>query len=188
MRANNLAAPFFMQESLLNLSLLVTITFFAITFLIFEIYVVIIGHLKGAPFVRSSRKKIEMMVAAAKIKPGEIVIDLGSGDGTLLIESARHGAKAIGVDINPFLVWYSRIRVKWARFGGRVKIFREDFCNQSLKDADVVFLYLWPQTIEKLTTKLVSELKPGARVVSNAFPIPGWTPLESKNGVFLYRI
>lgn len=174
--------------ALILVSSLFALVTLAAVFLIFEIYVVIVGHLKGAPFVRSSRRKIEAMMDAASIKAGEVVIDLGSGDGTLLIEAGRRGAKAIGVDINPFLVWYSRMRTKLAGLDGHVEIFREDFRERPLQNADVVFLYLWPHTIEKLQTKLISELKPGARVISNAFPIKGWKPLESKNGVFLYRI
>lgn len=158
-----------------------------VVFLIFEIYVVIIGHLKGAPYVRSSRKKIAAMIDAAAIQPGETIFDLGSGDGTLLLEAGRRGAKGVGFDINPFLVWYSRMRAKFSGLEGRIEIFRKDFRTSCLKDADVVFLYLWPETLEKLQAKLVSELKPGARVISNAFPIPGWKTQEAKNGVFLYQ-
>lgn len=157
-------------------------------FLIFEVYVVIIGHLKGAPYVRSSRKKIDAMIEAANIQPGETILDLGSGDGTLLLEAGRRGARGVGFDINPFLVWYSRMRAKFSGLEGRVEIFRKDFRTSCLKDADVIFLYLWPETLEKLQAKLASELKPETRVISNAFPIPGWKTQEAKNGIFIYRV
>ena len=161
---------------------------FAVIFLIFEIYVVIIGHLKGAPYVRSSRKKIDAMITAAGIKPGEVVIDLGSGDGTLLIESAKKGAKAIGVDINPFLVWYSRTRARLAGLEKNIKIFRGDFRDYPLKDADVIFVYLWPETLASLKNKFTKELKPGARIISNAFRIPEFQETKKQNGVFYYTL
>lgn len=161
---------------------------FAVLFLIFEIYVVIIGHLKGAPFVRSSRKKIDAMLAAANIQSGELVVDLGSGDGTLLIEAGRRGAKAIGLEINPFLVGYSRIRTRLAGLEGRVKIFRKDFRDYQLQDADVIFVYLWPETLVLLKNKFTAELKPGARIISNAFRIPELHETKNHNGIFCYII
>lgn len=127
------------------------------------------------------------MLELAQIKPGEKVIDLGSGDGSLVTEAAGRGAEAIGVEINPFLVWYSRWRIKKANLQDKTKIIRGDFRNFSLDQANVVFLYLWPETVAKLKEKLIRELRPGARVISNGFPLAGWHPQAAENGVFLYR-
>ncbi len=159
----------------------------AVLFLIVEIYAVVIGHIAGAPFVRSKKEKIKTMMDLAGLKPGEVAVDLGSGDGSLIIEAARQGARATGIEINPFLCWYSLWRIKKAGLQDRAKIIRGNFYHHSLKDADAIFLYLWPSTIEKLKEKLSRELKPEARIVSNGFPIRGWNPIMEKGGVYLYR-
>ncbi len=160
--------------------------FSAILFLVIEIYAVIIGHLAGAPFVRSRKEKIKTMIELAQLKPRETVLDLGSGDGSIVIEAAKSGAHAVGIEINPFLVWYSRWRIKRAGLENRAQIIQKNFCDFTLNDADVIFLYLWPSTIEKLKEKLRRELKPEARIVSNGFPIKGWNPIMEKDKVYLY--
>lgn len=155
--------------------------------MVFDIYVVIIGHLKGAPYVPSSRRRVKKMIELADLKPGENVVDLGSGDGKILIEVARRGCYAIGLEINPFLVWYSRWRTKSLGLSDRVKVFRKNFYTYPLHEADAIFVYLWPETVNKLVPKFLRELKPGTRVVSNAFTISGWTPIAASDNVFLYK-
>ena len=156
-------------------------------FLILEISVTIIGHYFGAPFIRSKKEKIQTMLELAAIKSGETAVDLGSGDGTLIIEAVLRGAKGIGVEINPLLIWYSRFKTRQLRFSDKIRFIRGDFRKFSLKEADVVFIYLWPETIEKLKSKLQQELKPGARIVSNSFPITGWKPIMEGEKVYLYQ-
>src|SRR3989338_6958831 len=160
---------------------------FAVLFLVFEFYVVVVGHLKGAPFVKSKKEKIKTMIDLAALKPGETIFDLGSGDGTILIEAAKLGAKAVGLEINPFLVWFSRRRVKKMGLEKYVKIIKADFRYYPLAGADKVFFYLWPNTLEKLKFKLANELKSEARIVSNGFAIAGWRPVIEKDKIFLYK-
>lgn len=167
--------------------LAIALILFAIFFLILEFYIVVVGHLKGAPFVRSGKKKIDTMIELASIQLGDRIMDLGSGDGSILIEAAKLGACGVGVEINPFLVWYSRWKIQRAGFSDKVKILRGDFWKKSLQNADVIFLYLWPDTLEKLQKKLTKESKSGVRIVSNGFPIKEWTPTMQKNGVFMYH-
>ena len=90
--------------------------------------------------------------------------------------------------MNPFLIPYSRWRAKRAGVGDRTTFIKGEIKNFSLRDTHVVFLYLLPGLLAKLSPKLTSELTPGALVISNGFPIPGWTPAQKKDGVFLYRI
>ena len=168
--------------------------FVLITIVILVVLYIILGgfflwsHYKGAPYVRSKRNRIETMMELAKIKPGEVIVDLGSGDGILVKEAAKKGAEAIGVEINPLLAWYSRRKLSWNSLSKNCRIFRCDLHDYSLKNADVVFLYLYPPTIEKLKGKLARELKADARVISNAFPFSDWDPAIEKNGVFLYKM
>lgn len=164
------------------------ILFSAVLFLMFAVYAVIIGHLMGTPFVKSKKEKIKTMLELAEVKPGETIFDLGSGDGTILIEAARLGAKTVGLEINQFLVWFSKWRVKKLGLGKNIKIIRADFRNHPLAEADVVFLYLWPSTLEKLRAKLVEELKPGTRVISNGFVISDWRPVAENDKVYLYDL
>lgn len=158
----------------------------AVLFMIVEIFAVFVGEWYGAPYVKSKKEKVAVMLEFAAIRPGEKVIDLGSGDGTLVIEAARRGAHAAGIEINPFLVWYSRFMIKRAGFKNRIPIVQGDFRKFPLSNADVVFIYLWPSTIEKLKEKLFQELKPGARIISNGFPIKGWRHIIEKDKVYLY--
>ena len=172
---------------LLSVFIVFLILLLAGLFLLFDFYVVIIGHLKGAPYVPSSRKRVRKMIELAELKPGEIVVDLGSGDGKILIEAAKLGCFATGLEINPFLVWFSRFRAARNGLSGKIKILRQDLNKYSLNEADVVFVYLWPETIDKLSAKFSRELKPESRLVSNAFSLSGIEPYKKEDNVFLYK-
>lgn len=161
---------------------------FSILFITLEFYVGIIGYIKGAPFVPSKPERIQTMIALAEIELNTRVVDLGSGDGSILIAAARRGAIAVGVEMNPFLIPYSRWRARRAGVEERTTFIRGEIKHCRIDDADVVFLYLLPSLLSNISAKLSSELKPGARVISNAFPILGWTPVVEQNGVFVYRI
>lgn len=161
---------------------------FSVLFITLEFYVGVIGYIKGAPFVPSKPERIATMIDLANLKKGMRVVDLGSGDGSILIAAARHGAIAFGVEMNPFLIPYSRWRARRAGVSDRTTFIRGNIKDCPIHDMDVVFLYLLPSLLKKVSGKLSSELKPGACVISNAFPISEWTPVIEKNGVFMYRI
>lgn len=155
-------------------------------FLTFHFYSSVVAHRHGAIFVPSSRERVETMLELVALRPGELALDLGSGDGRILIRAAQAGAHAIGLEINPFLVWYSRRRIKNRGLELTAEVLHQDLRSYPFGRADVVFLYLWPATVAGLKEKLIRELKPGARVISNAFPIPEWIPTKEKHKVFLY--
>ena len=166
----------------------IIIAIFSVLFITLEFYVGIVGRIKGAPFVASKPDRIRTMVALANIREGMRAIDLGSGDGSIVIEAARLGAIATGVEMNPFLVPYSRWRARRAGVHQRTTFIRGEIKNVPLHDADVIFVYLLPNLLARISKKLSSELKTGTHVISNGFPIHGWTPIQKKDGVFLYRI
>ncbi len=171
------------------LLLVVALSLLAISlavFCVFMLYALAIGIANGAPFVRTRRDRMRTMLALAEIKPGETVVDMGSGDGTLLIEAARRGANAIGIELNPLLVWYSQWRIKKSGHDDRIRVIRKNFFFYPLGNADVVLLYLLTSTNDALQKKLEEELKPGTRVISNTFPINGWIQTAHENGVFRY--
>lgn len=162
----------------------------SVAFMVFIFSATIWSDLKGAPYVRSRRDRIDTMIELADIREGTRVLELGSGDGTLVARAAELGAISEGIEINPFLVWYSRRKVRRARVAGRASFLRANIFKISLaaKKPDVVFLYLLPGTLKKLREKLCAELPPGTRVISNAFRIEGLEPVAQENNVYVYHL
>lgn len=131
-----------------------------------------LAFVTGAPFVKSSKKATDAMIRLAQIKPGMNVYDLGSGDGTLLFRAAAHGANAVGLEINPFLVLWSRLKIFLSPYKTKITVRWQNFWGADLGDADVVFVYLLPWRMESLETLLRKHCKAGTRIVSNSFIFP----------------
>ncbi|MEM3615285.1 MAG: methyltransferase domain-containing protein [Candidatus Methanomethylicia archaeon] len=148
------------------------------------------------PFVSTPENVVRKMLQLCNVKPDEVVYDLGAGDGRVLFIAAREfKARAVGVEIRPQLVKQIEDRISMENLQGRVKIIHGNFFNVNISDADVVFLYLLTSVNERLKPKLEKELKPGARVVSHDFEMPGWRPVRvevvsddwSTHRIYLYR-
>lgn len=141
-----------------------------------------VSFFTGAPFVPSNRKSAQAMVDIAKIKPGMIVYDLGSGDGRLLRAATKKGAHAVGIEINPFLVLWSRMKKLTVRW--------QNLWTADIQDADVVFVYLLPGHMKKLEQKLKSELRPGALIVSNSFIFPNLNIVrqDKENHIYVFCV
>lgn len=130
---------------------------------------------KGAPWWPTPTRRIRKLLTAAGLKPGETVIDAGCGDGRVLLLAAREfGARGIGIEVHPVLVWIGRLRIACARLSSQVVIQRADLFSVDLRAADVLFLFLLQETNLGLQEKLRRELRPGTRVVSYAFTLPQW--------------
>jgi predicted RNA methylase len=129
------------------------------------------------------------MLAMASVKPGDVVYDLGCGDGRVIVAAARrHGARAVGIEIDPLRYVWCQVLITVLGLRRRVRVVYGDFFSQDLGEADVVVCYLLQSTNHKLQGKLVRELRPGARVVSNAFTFPDLHLLarEEKADLYLY--
>jgi cyclopropane fatty-acyl-phospholipid synthase-like methyltransferase len=132
---------------------------------------------KLAPYVASPVRVVDMMLEVARIKPGETLIDLGSGDGRILITAVeKYKAKAIGVEISPKLVADATTRIERAGLSDQAKVIQGDLLQADLSGADVVTIYLESKLNSDLRPRLEKLLKPGARVVSHDYPIQGWKP------------
>jgi cyclopropane fatty-acyl-phospholipid synthase-like methyltransferase len=146
----------------------------------------ILGVFKGAPFLPTTQAKVEQMILAAKILPGERLADIGSGDGRILIAAAKAGAIAHGYEINPFLIWWSRIKIRQAGLSDRAFVHWKNFWLQDLSEYDIITVFGITNIMPDLEKKLQKELQPGARVICNIFPFPNWPRSENKE-VYLYK-
>lgn len=127
---------------------------------------------RGIGWVPTWQKDVERFLRLAEIKPGQVVYDLGCGDGRLVMAAAKQGAKAIGLEVSilPFVGAYIRKIFS----SSKAKIRFRDFWLVDLKEADVVYFFLIPRIYEQLKNKLAKELKPGTRVIAYVWPIEGW--------------
>ncbi len=113
------------------------------------------------------------MCKMAKVRKSDIIYDLGCGEGTALITAAReYGSKGVGIEIDPWRVWYAKRAVSFAGFKDKITILRKDMFKVSIDEASVVFIYLVPKAIQRLKRKVLSELKPGTRVICYRYKIP----------------
>jgi SAM-dependent methyltransferase len=148
-------------------------------------------NVKGAPWVPTSRQVIRTMLEMAELKPGELLFDLGCGDGRVLVTAAREfGAQAVGVEVDPSRYLWSALTVFFGGVGKQVRLVRADLFTVDLSRADVVFTFLLQDTNDRLKDKLRKELRPGTRIVSNIFSFSGF-PLEAVNEdlhLYLYRM
>jgi ubiquinone/menaquinone biosynthesis C-methylase UbiE len=132
---------------------------------------------KLAPFVSSPISVIDKMLAAASLRSGETLYDLGCGDGRIVVAAAKNfGAHAVGVEISDSLAQRARQQALAQGLQDQVKIITADMMGVDVSQANVVSLYLMTEANDTLKPKLERELKPGARVVSLEFKVPGWKP------------
>jgi len=140
-------------------------------------------------FVPTPQEVVEDMLRLANVQKGDVLYDLGSGDGRIAITAARkYGIKATGIDIDPERIREANENAKKAGVTGLVQFRQENLFAADFKDATVITLYLLPDLNVKLRPKLCNELKPGTRIVSHQFEMGAWKPekrLES-NGRTIY--
>ena len=129
-----------------------------------------------APFAVTPWGVVDAMLKMANVGPNDFVVDLGSGDGRLVIAAVEHfGARGgFGVDISKVAVDYANGKAAEARVADRVQFLQRDLFVTDVSRATVVTVYLFPTAMPRLRDKLFAELAPGTRVVSHDFPFPGW--------------
>lgn len=135
------------------------------------------AQVNAGPYVPTPDSVVEAMLKLAGVGPKDFLIDLGSGDGRIVITAAKKfGARGFGVDIDDTLVALSNRAAVREGVGDRVKFYRQDLFQTAIGQATVVTVYLLPHTVNMLREKLRSELKPGTRIVSHDYPMDGWIP------------
>jgi protein-L-isoaspartate O-methyltransferase len=149
---------------------------------------------KIVPYVPTDQDVVAKMLELAEVKKGDVVYDLGSGDGRIVITAAKkYGVKAIGFEIDPQRIKESRENIRKAGVGKLVEIRQQDILTVDVSGASVVTMYLLPEVNLKLRPTLLKQLKPGSRVVSHDFDMGDWAPEKTVTvgdsaTVFLWRI
>ncbi len=134
------------------------------------------------PYVPTLQEIVDEMLAMSNLRKGDVLVDLGSGDGRIVVTAAvRYGVQAIGVEINPALVRQSRENAAKAGVTANATFVEGDLFDYDLRKATVVTIFLLPGVNMRLKPKLLRELRPGARVVSHRFDMGGnWPPIKTE--------
>ncbi|MFW9851123.1 MAG: SAM-dependent methyltransferase [Candidatus Thorarchaeota archaeon] len=159
-----------------------------ICILLFGIWIVW-SAVVGAPWLPTPKKRVRAMLDIAKVGPQDVVYDLGSGDGRIIVMAAKdYGANSVGIEIDPLRLYWSKLNIWRHRMGSKVKVIRGNFFKLDLSEATVVTLYQGHEINKKIRDKLAENLRPGTRVVSYRFILSGWTPTETnkESSTFLY--
>ena len=150
-----------------------------------------------APYVPSPQEVIDRMLEVAQARQGDTVVDLGCGDGRILITAVqKFKAKAIGIEIDPKIAAQASDTILKLGLQNKARVVRADVFDADLSQADVVTLYLTTSFNEKLRPKFEKSLRPGTRVVSHDYGIRGWNPVEveevfvhgRRHRIFLYVV
>ncbi len=145
----------------------------------------------GAQWIPTPMKVVKKMLTLADVGPNDTLIDLGSGDGRIIITAALDfNANAIGVEADPIRVLITRLRIRLKNLEEKVDVIWSNFFNTDLSPASVITIYQSTGTNNKLREKLMNELSPGTRVVSYSFIFDGWEPqkVDKVTELYLYEI
>ncbi len=140
--------------------------------------------LKGAPYLPTLNKQVEEALDMLKLEKGDRLLELGCGDGKVLIAAAERGYKVVGYELNPILAivaWYRTRHYK------NVTVVWGNFWNKKWPKSDAIFVFLLKRYMTKLDTKSVQECRQPVKLISFAFEIPGRVPKAKKHGLFLYH-
>jgi hypothetical protein len=168
-----------------ELSILLPVAYFLVLgFLFWLIWPIFMG----AIFLPTPMNIVEKMLDIAEVGEGDVLYDLGSGDGRIILEAARRGARAVGVEVDPIRVLWSHLKTR--QFGDRVKVIRGDFFKTPLTRATVVTVYQGESINNRLRSKFEAELPEGTRIVSFDFKFERWEPVKKypDDKVYLYRV
>jgi len=158
---------------------------FLISFITYQVYIKIFHP--GAVYYPSANSTIVRMLKLARVGPGDTLIDLGSGDGRILIAAAQLGAAAIGYEINPFLVRRSRCLIRQAKLEKLATVYRKSFWTADFSRANVVTVYLFPHLMNRLQLLLEKKIKHSTRLVVNDYPFTKLKPVKRHHQIFLYN-
>lgn len=137
------------------------------------------GESGDVPYVPTPDEVVAEMLKIADVKKGDVLYDLGCGDGRIVVTAAKqYGIRGVGIDINPERIQEANENAKSAGVAGKVRFIEKDLFKADIREASVVTLYLLTSVNLRLRPKLKSDLKPGTRIVSHQFDMGDWEPLK----------
>ncbi|HEX2229895.1 MAG TPA: methyltransferase domain-containing protein, partial [Candidatus Binatia bacterium] len=137
---------------------------------------------KIVPYVPTPQEVVDRMLELAQVKKGDVVYDLGSGDGRIVITAAqKYGVRAVGFEIDPVRIKESQENIAKAGVGNLVEIRQQDIRTVDLSPASVLTMYLLPEVNLMIRPTIWKQMKPGSRVVSHDFDMGDWKPLKIEN-------
>ena len=166
----------------------ILINILAVAILCALVYLLLRPMVRGAIYFPTSPARTQTIMELARIGPDMRVIDLGSGDGRLLLAAAARGAYAVGYEVNPLLVWQSRRLIRQQGLSESAVVIYKSLWRADLRDFDVILVYGLPAIMRQLGQKILREARPGTLVVSNAFRFPNWEPVAQRENILLYRV
>lgn len=143
----------------------------------------LITSISGAPWVPARAKDLDALMRDCKLKSGSVFVELGCGDGRLVLAAARRGSVATGYELNPVLWLIAYLRCLGQK-NAHARL--RNFWSQDLSSADVVMAFLVPRTVGRLEKKLQEEMKPGSRAISYIFELPSKKPTRKRHHWFIY--
>jgi hypothetical protein len=139
----------------------------------------------GAPYLPTLKNQIKASLELADLKAGDHLIELGCGDGRVIIAAAKQGVRVTGYELNPLLALVCWLRTR--RYHKDVKIVWGDFWKKDWPETDAIFVFLLDKYMKKLDKKIIQNVSKPVKLVSFAFKIPGRQPDKESSGVFLYK-
>jgi SAM-dependent methyltransferase len=152
---------------------------------------VIVPILTGLPYVPTRLSRIRKALELVQLKPGELLYDLGAGDGRVPLMAAQEfGARAVGIEISPLHCLYAWLSALGHHLGRQISLRLANFYSTDLTNADVIFAYMTSREAPRLRPYLEKRLRPGTRVVTVSFDFDGWQPVavDSQNLIFVYHM
>lgn len=142
---------------------------------------------KGAPFIPTKREGLEKILSLIDKRPGLRVADIGSGDGRILVALAKQGIEAHGFEINPFLVWWSRYKIRQNKLTHLGHAHWQDLWKADLSNFNVIIVFGVVYIMGRLEQKLDRELRPGSKIISLGFQFPNWVHKEKHGSIYVYE-
>lgn len=154
----------------------------AVLFLLLVCFAVVL--LFGAPYLPTLGPQVKAALEMADLRPGQTLLELGCGDGKVLIAAARQGIHVVGYELNPLLALVAWVRTR--RYRKQVRVIWGDFWRVPWPEAQAIFVFLLPRYMPKLNKKIIQYNHKPIKLISFAFMIPGVAPAAKKNGLYCY--
>ena len=154
----------------------------ALSLTVFGLFAFVIAF--GAPYLPTLTPQVRTALDMIDLKAGDTLLELGSGDGKVMIAAAERGLKVVGYELNPLLALYSWLRTR--KYRGRVKVVCGNFWSKKLPSADGIFVFLLQPYMERLDKKIVQECSKPVKLISFAFNIQSREPATQEKGLYLY--